>query len=265
MRPTSPVSAAVADLSEGFRLAPVWWRLGLEQTWNRYRRTLLGPFWLASATLTTGLSISFVFGPLLGGSFREALPHILGGLLAWSLVSGVVVEGTNAFLGGAGMMQSQRLPLSFFSLLTANKVMINFLHQILAFWALMAVLRLLTIPHWSMLLAIPVILLAGFFVSIPFGMLAARYRDIGFLISAVFGALFLLTPVFWNRAQLSPEKRWIADYNPFAHLLEILRQPLLGQMAPAQNWYVALGIIAGGALAALASLALFRKRVIFWV
>jgi ABC-type polysaccharide/polyol phosphate export permease len=265
MRPTSPVTAAVADLSEGFRLSPLWLRLGFEQTMNRYRRTLLGPFWAASATLSIGLSLSFVFGPLLGGSFRESLPHILGGLLCWSLVSGPVSDGAGAYTGGAGMMQSQKLPLSFYNLLTINKLVVNFLHNIVAFWAMMALFRLLTFPHWSLLLAIPTVLLAGFFISIPVGMISARYRDVGFLISAVMGAMFLLTPVFWSRAQLSPEKQWVADYNPFAHLLELVRQPFLGQAPPLFNWMVCFGIIGVAAFFAVISLALFRKRVVFWL
>lgn len=265
MRPTSPVTAAFADLSEGFRLAPLWLRLGFEQTMNRYRRTLLGPFWAASATLSIGLSIAFVFGPLLGGSFREGLPHILGGMLCWSLVAGTVVEGAGAFVGSAGMMQSQRLPLSFYGLLSANRLVVNFLHQIVAFWALMALFRLLTVPHWTLLPAIPMVILAGFFISIPIAMISTRYRDVGFLVGAVMGAMFLLTPVFWSRAQLPPSKRWVADYNPFAHLLEIMRQPFLGQPAPLLNWWVSLGIIAGAAVIAVISLALFRKRVVFWL
>lgn len=265
MRPPSPVTAAVADLVEGLRLAPLWWRLGLEQIFNRYRRTLLGPFWAASGVLTTGLSIAFVFGALLGGSFREGLPHILGGILAWSLVSGVVTDGAGTYLGAGGMMQVQRLPLSFYAALTANKVLIGFFHNILAFWAVMAIFRLLTVPHWTLLLAIPTVVVAGFFMAIPVGMISARYRDVGFLITTAFGALFLLTPVFWNRKQLAPDKRWIADYNPFAHLLEILRQPFLGQSAPLLNWGVSFAIIGLAALVALASLAVFRKRVIFWL
>lgn len=265
MRPKSPVSAAVADLAEGFQLTPLWWRLGLEQTFNRYRRTILGPLWLAGGTVATGLSIAFVFGSLLGGSFRENLPHILGGLLCWTLVSGTVVDGAGAYLGGAGMMHSQRLPLSFYAFLSTNRVLVNFVHNMLAFWAVMAVFRLLTVPHWSLLFAIPVVVFAGFLIAIPVGMLAARYRDFGHLVGVAFGAMFMLTPVFWSRAQLSPNKRWIADYNPFAHLLEILRQPFLGQAAPLHNWFVCFGIIGAAALIAIGSLALFRKRVVFWL
>lgn len=265
MRSRSPLAAAVGDLSEGVRLAPLWWRLGLEQTYNRYRRTLLGPFWIAAATVSTGLSLAFVFGSLLGGDWREMLPHILGGVLCWSLVAGLVSDGVRTYLGSGGMMQVQRMPLSFYALLTSNRVVINFLHQVLAFWVVLAAFRLLSPPHWSLLLAIPVVTLAGFLLSIPVAMVSARYRDIAFLIETALGALFLLTPVFWSRARLPEDKRWIVDYNPFAHLLEILRQPFLGQAAPLSNWYASLVICALAAVLAVVCLALFRKRVIFWL
>lgn len=265
MRSRSPFAAAVGDLSEGVRLAPLWWRLGLEQTYNRYRRTLLGPFWIAAATVSTGLSLAFVFGSLLGGDWRQMIGHILGGVLCWSLASGVSSEGSGAFLAAGGSMQTQRLPLSFHVFLTANRVLINFLHNILAFWVVLAFFRLLTIPHWSLVLAIPLVMVAGVFISIPLGMVAARYRDVSFFLGVMFGALFLLTPVFWRRAQLAEDKRWVVDYNPFAHLLEILRQPFLGQPAPMLNWYASIGITIAAALLAILCLAMFRKRVIFWL
>ena len=265
MRNRSPLAAAVGDISEGLRLSPVWWRLGLEQTYSRYQRTVLGPFWIAGAMLTTGLSLSFVFGSLLGGNWREMMPHILSGVLCWSLVSGTVAEGANSFLGSAGMMHVQRLPLSFYALLNTNRILINYLHQILAFWVVMALFKLLTVPHWTLILGIPMVAVTGFFLSIPVAMISTRYRDIGFMIGLFFGALFLLTPVFWSRAQLAPDKRWIADFNPFAHLLEILRQPFLGQPAPLLNWYASFGTLAVAVVLAVTCLALFRKRVIFWL
>jgi ABC-type polysaccharide/polyol phosphate export permease len=259
------LAAAAGDFREAVRLSPVWWRLGLEQTYNRYRRTLLGPFWIAAATISTGLSLAFVFGSLLGGDWRQMLSHILGGVLCWSLASGIASGGADLFLGSAGMMQVQRLPLSFYGMLNANRTLINFAHQMVAFWVVLAFFRLLTVPHWSLLLAIPLVTIAGFFLSIPIGMISARYRDVNFFINTFFGALFLLTPVFWSRAQLSEEKRWVVDINPFAHLLEILRQPFLGQAAPLFNWYAAIGITIFAGFLAMLSIALFRKRVIFWL
>jgi ABC-type polysaccharide/polyol phosphate export permease len=265
MRSRSPLAAAIRDLQEGFLLSPLWWRMGLEQTYNRYRRTLLGPFWIAVATMSTGLSIAFVFGSLLGGNWQEFLPRILGGITAWMLVSGVVAEGAVLFVGAAGMMQVQRLPLSFHALLSTNRTVINFLHQLIAFWALMLILRLFVLPHWSILLAIPLVTITGFLLSIPVAMLSTRYRDIGFLVGTVFTVLFLLTPVFWSRAQLPEDRRWVADVNPFGHLLEIIRQPLVGQMAPWMNWQWSLLTFLVSLVLAVVSLMLFRKRVVFWL
>jgi ABC-type polysaccharide/polyol phosphate export permease len=177
----------------------------------------------------------------------------------------MVTDGVNTYLGSGGMMQAQRLPLSFYAMLNANRVVVNFLHQILAFWGVMALFGLFTVPHWSIVFAVPFVTVTGLMLSIPVGMLSARYRDMGFLIGTAFGALFLLTPVFWKRGQLPEDKRWIADFNPFAHLLEILRQPFLGQSAPLMNWYASCAVLGVATVAAIVSLAVFRKRVIFWL
>jgi ABC-type polysaccharide/polyol phosphate export permease len=129
----------------------------------------------------------------------------------------------------------------------------------------MLVLRLFVPPHWSILLAIPLVTITGFLLSIPVAMLSTRYRDVGFLVGTAFTVLFLLTPVFWARAQLPEDRRWVADVNPFAHLLEIIRQPLVGQMAPWMNWQWSLLTCLVSAVLAVVSLMLFRKRVVFWL
>ena len=43
----SPLMAALKDVADGIRLAPLWWRLGLDQTASRFQRSVLGPFWMA--------------------------------------------------------------------------------------------------------------------------------------------------------------------------------------------------------------------------
>jgi ABC-type polysaccharide/polyol phosphate export permease len=44
-----------------------------------------------------------------------------------------------------------------------------------------------------------------------------------------------------------------------------MRQPFLGQAAPLLNWYASLVIVVVCMLLAVISLAMFRKRVIFWL
>jgi ABC-type polysaccharide/polyol phosphate export permease len=76
---------------------------------------------------------------------------------------------------------------------------------------------------------------------------------------------FFVTPVFWNPAQMAPQKRFIAEMNPLWHMLELVREPLLGRMPIAAHWVWGVSVAAILSVAAIIILALFRKRVVFWV
>jgi ABC-type polysaccharide/polyol phosphate export permease len=262
---SNAVAAAFKDMAEGVALAPLWSRLVLEQTIARYRRTLLGPFWLASSTLATAFGLSIVFGSIFQQAWRENFPFILSGVVCFGLASGVVAEGAGTFLTASGIMQTRRFPLTFHSLLLIDRVMINFAHQLVAFWIVTAVLGMFPLPHWQLILSLPLVMLIGVFLSIPLGMVSARYRDVGYMIGFVVQALFMLTPVFWHRAQMTPHLRWIVDYNPIAHMLEIVRQPLLGHPGPPEDWVATFMFLIFSVLLGVGSLILFRRRVVFWL
>lgn len=259
------LTAAILDVRSGVQMAPLWWRIGLDHLASRYRRTLLGPFWLAGQTIATGLALAAVFGGLLGGDFRTTLPFILTGVTSWNLISGVITEGSTTFLGASGDIQSRKLPLSFHVLLQLDKLLINFAHQIVAYWIVMAVLSLFTLPHWQLVFGMSLVLVIGFFLAFPLGMLATRYRDFERFISVAMGALFMLTPVFWRKAGVRSEFRWIVDYNPLTYLLEIVRTPLQGNPVDLKYWLVSLLILAGAMVLAAFSLSAFRRRVVFWL
>jgi ABC-type polysaccharide/polyol phosphate export permease len=259
------VNGVFSDIAEGVRLSPLWWKLGLEQTIARYRRTLLGPFWVASSTISTGLALSIVFGTIFGGDWRGNFPFILSGVLCFQLSSGLLSDGAGTFIGASGLMQIRNLPLSFHSFLMCDKQIINFAHQILAFWLVTACFGLFPLPHWSLLLTLPLIIFTGFLFSFPLGMLSARYRDVNYFIGFILQGLFMLTPVFWRRSQIPPKLQWIVDLNPLAHMLEVLRQPFLGHPPPLSDLEGVMVTLAVGLILAVASLALFRKRVVFWL
>ena len=253
------------DVTEGFKLAPLWWRLGIDQTVARYRRTALGPFWLASSMVATGFALSIVFGTIFGGDWRQNFGFILSGVLSFNLVSSMISDGAQTFINASGTMQIRKLPLSFHSLLVCDKSLINFTHQVVAFWVVTAVLRLFPIPHWQLLFTLPLVMLIGFLMSFPLGMVSVRYRDVSYFISFVLQAAFMLTPVFWRRSQIPPKLHWIVDWNPLAHMMEILRQPFLGHPAPMEDLIGVFYILIIALVLALVSLFFWRRRVVFWL
>jgi ABC-type polysaccharide/polyol phosphate export permease len=96
-------------------------------------------------------------------------------------------------------------------------------------------------------------------------MISTRYRDVNYMVGFVLGVAFLMTPVFWRRAALPESRYWIVDMNPLSHMLEILRQPLLGHPAALHHWTSVLLVLAIGGVATVLSLMLYRRRVVFWL
>ena len=95
-------------------------------------------------------------------------------------------------------------------------------------------------------------------------MVSARFRDIPQVINSVVQILFFLTPVFWKPESLKGHA-YITEYNPFFHLLQIVRAPLLGELPTAANYMSVLFITILNAALALYLFSRFRGRIAYWI
>lgn len=261
----NPVLAALNDFVDGARLAPLWLRVGWEQVIARFRRTVLGPFWLSANLLAISFSLSFVFGGLLGQDTRANFPLIISGILSWSIIGALLGEAASVFIVSGGLMHTQKLPLTFHVFLMMHRAFINFLAQLIAFWVVLAILRLGAIPTWQLIPGVALTLACGFFLSLIVAIPSTRFRDINQFVQFSVQVLFFLTPIFWSAAQMSPKRRAVVELNPLAHLLEIIRQPLLGRVVAPEHWVWSLGFLGVLALVALVMMALYRRRIVFWL
>lgn len=261
----NPVTAALNDVVEGARLAPLWLLLGWEQVVARFRRTILGPFWLSANLLAISFVLSFVFGGLLGTDYRANFPNIIGGILVWTLIGGVMAEASGIFISSAGIMQTQRLPLTFHIFLMMQRALINFVAQLLAFWVVLTILRLGSPPTWQLVPGLALLLIDSFLLSLVIAIPSTRFRDINQFTGFFVQVLFFLTPIFWSPSQMGGKRRALLEYNPLAHMLEIVRQPLLGSAVTADHWIgaIAFGLIL--TILAFVLLVFFRKRIVFWL
>jgi len=260
------LQAAFRDLIDGFRLAPLWLTLGWEQTAARFRRTVLGPFWLTANLLAMAFALSFIFGELFGnGNWRANFALIISGILCWSITGGFLADAANAFISAGDLMNTMRLPLTFHVLLMMYKNVINFLAQLIALWVVLLVLRLGAVPDISFIFGLAIVLINGVFLSIIVAMPATRFRDVYQSVAFAVQILFFLTPVFWAPAQMQGKRSIILTLNPFAHLLELIRQPLLGRTPLLVHWEWGIGLMVVLGATAITMLTLYRKRVVFWL
>jgi ABC-type polysaccharide/polyol phosphate export permease len=92
----------------------------------------------------------------------------------------------------------------------------------------------------------------------------ARFRDLAQVIASILQVMFFFTPIFWvPGGQLS--RPILVEANPFYHLLQLLRAPLLGELPTALNWQVSVAVTVVAGVGALASLAATRRHVYLWL
>lgn len=253
------------DLVEGLRMHRVWAMLARMDIRQRYRRSILGPFWITIAMIVWILAIGPLYSRLLGLDSRQFLPYLAMGIITWGLLSGLILDGAACFVGAEQLVRSMKLPYTVHVLRTLQRNLIIFAHNLLAFVPFMVWLRIW--PQWSWLWALPgvaLILLAALPTAFLLGTLSARFRDLQQMIASIVQLAFFLTPIFW-KPELLGERAWIADYNPFHMMLEVVRGPIVSG-PPALAVYARLGVL----MLALYLLAApffirYRRRLAFWV
>ena len=239
--------------------------------WNdiklRYRRTTLGPLWITLGLSATVFSVGILYGILFGNELSEYLPYFTSGLIAWTFLASAINDGCVAFLGSAALIRAIPVPLVVYVYRMLARQLLMFAHNFL----LMIVLWLMF--RWpldaSFLLLVPGLVLnviAAFGLVLFFGIVAARFRDVQLIVSMLLQLVFLITPIMWQTKSLKgAATAYVADFNPFYHLVEIIRQPLLNQAPTSTSWAIAGIVAATSLMCGMTFYARYRHRVPFWI
>jgi ABC-type polysaccharide/polyol phosphate export permease len=258
-------AAAIADWQQGLRSWQLWGMLGWSELRRRYRRSLLGPFWITLSMAIFIFAIGTVFSQLAGSTLQEFLPYVATGYLAWMLISSFILDGCNVFIAAQPFLRSVRLPLSSFVFGAVWRNLVIFLHNLPVVLIILALLGVW--PNGWILMLIPALLanaLAGAILALVLGMISARFRDIIPIVGSVTQLLFFLTPVLFHPMHLG----LVGDllmFNPATHFVEIIRASLLGQPPSALSWIAVLGMLAVGTIGSFLMFVRFRARITYWV
>ena len=257
--------SAWADWWEGTRRTDIWLTLAWFDIVLRYRRSMLGPLWI---TLSMGAMIGGMgplYSSLFGTELSKFFPHIALGIIFWGMLSSMVTEGCNAFVGATHYLKQGYFPISLFVWRSMARNVIQFLHHIVlyipvALWAGISL-------SWSALLVIPaffILLVNAHALGLALGLVCTRFRDVAQIVTSVMQMLMFLTPVFWMPESLPARAKYIL-WNPLAQMLELLRRPLMGGVADMHNWTGILGWTALSLLAAMVLFTKYRRRVVYWL
>ena len=265
----SQTSRALSDIVGGARAFHLWGLLGWQDIRRRYRRSVLGPFWLTISMGVLVAALGTLYGALFQVDTAVYVPHLALGFIVWTLVSGLITDGCAAFITAESIIKQTNLPLSVHVYRIVWRNVLILFHNAAIFVVVAALFAIS--PGWTGLLALAglvLLVLNGMWVGLVLGVVSARFRDVPPILDSVVRILFFVTPIIWM-PELMPGRALmlavVLDFNPLFHFVELVRAPLLGQAPGLASWLAASGITLGGWLLAFALLRRYRRRIAYWV
>lgn len=259
------LARAIADILGGLLQYRLWHLLAWQEIRSRYRRSTLGPFWLtitmAIQVVTMGVVVTYLFAH----EFGKFLPYVTAGLIVFSLISGILNEGATSFLSANAYILQIRRPFYTYICQTIWKNLIVGAHSLAVFVVVAVIYEVTpTADTLFLILSLPLFVFSLSWMALLLALLSTRFRDIPAMVSSLFTLLFWIIPLVYYPEQLG-DKRILVEINPFTHILEILRQPLLGAAPSALDWSVVAATGVVGWAITLVFYARFRARVPYWL
>lgn len=256
------------DLASGLFNWRIWSMLAYQDIKLRYRRSVLGPFWLTLSMAITVYSMGYLYSHLFHIQLGEYFPYLVAGMLGWSLISTTVTDMVEAFSINDSMLKQIKLPYSLYVHRVATRNILIFFHNLLVFVPVVVIFHDQVHLGINLLLLIPgllIIYLNSITYGLVFAMIGARYRDISQLIKSLIQVIFFVTPIMWKPTILPPDKQFIAFLNPVYALLELIRAPLIGYSLTPMNIFMIVLISLFGLVASYYLFVSRRARIIYWL
>lgn len=255
---------ALRDLARGLGRFRLLSGMALRNFRNQYKGAILGPFWLTITTAMTAAGLGVLYGQLFGLPLSTHLTYVTTAIIVWTMISAFITGGCDVFVGNSHIFKEFPLPLSLFAYRLVLMQVLTVIFRMIVLMIMLVIFPVkMTVVSWFALPGFILLLWIGFWGTLGLGVLNARYRDFGQLVAASLTFIFFVTPIFWLPGRLGPYS-FVVEFNPFYHMIEVVRGPLLGHENIATNFAVT------GAMAVVVpiiSLALFGRwfhRLPYW-
>ena len=268
---TRTFALAVDDLRRGWRQRELWGHLGWQDIRQRYRRSVLGPFWITISMAITAVALGVLYAGLFGNPIQRQLPYILVGFIVWAFIGSCVNDGAMVFISSEGLIKHLPAPISVHVYRLIWRQILFFGHNMIVYAVMLLVFpQPLTLASLAAIPAFALLVLNGFWAVLLIGIISTRFRDLPPVTQSLVQLMFFLTPIVWiyddlrNNPAVASRAR-LAELNPFLHFLETIRQPLLGEPIVWRHWLIVAAITVVGWSLTLVVMRNYRSRVSYWV
>jgi len=260
------LAQAARNVCQAARAWPVWIIIGWNDVRQKYRRSVLGPFWitLSMAVFVSGLGI--IYSRIFKVELDVFLPYLGLGFIAWTFIASTMMESCSALLDAEGIIKQIRIPISTFVFRVVWRNLIVLMHTIILIVPMWLAFGIR--PHWATtMILLPGLLLVSAnlaWICHVLSISSARFRDIPLIVGTILQLAIFATPIMWPVSALGP-LGWVAQVNPLYHLVELIRAPLIGDAPSPLTWMVTIGMLPIGTAIVLLLLRRTSHRIVYWL
>lgn len=242
-----------------------WLTFSLSDIINRYRRTLLGPWWLVIANFINIVGLAVIGSILYKTDLQAYLPKLAVGMIIWQLISGCLNEGCTALTQYAHIIKCLPIPLYQHVLRTVSKYVLIFIHNLAIYaFVCIAVQNEVGLKTFLVIPGFLLMFLFLIFLVIIFSILGARFRDLALAVTSLTTMLIFVTPVMWTPEMLG-KKAFLAYLNPLTHIIEIIKAPLLNYYPSLYSVGIVLFLVCFQGILSIYLIYKYKSRIPFWV
>lgn len=259
-------ASAMNDFWSGLRVHNVWMTLSFNEVAQRFGRTYLGVAWLLISFVAM-MSVKVVFfGSLQNADIYEYFVFLSIGLAVWQYVSQCLNSGCTSYIRSESWIKAMSYPHSVYLMKTSvsaiienSVILIPVALIVVGVWeSAQNIYSLLVFP------ALLVLFVNSIVASAFLAPLATAFRDVIHIVSTVVRVMFFATPIIWIPDAVDVPQ-FLIDLNPFAHVIAIIRDPLL-YGTPGWDHWIAMGIITTiNVILGLLMYVVTRYRQVHWI
>ncbi len=248
------------DLAESLRNPEFWTLSAWLDIVVTYRRSRLGALWLLAPSIVYAWGVGLLFGGLFGIDIFKYVSYVGMGFMIFGVMSSTITQSTHVLFQARSFIMDGRMRLTDFVLRCLAKSVFHFLVAIPA----VALALILYLPGFhplgflTGLGGLALIVIDTFFIGVIFALIGARFPDVQELVGNLMRVMVFLTPIIWLPSQMPPEslRGQLARINPFFHMLQVVRSPILGEPVGMYSWYY-VGILT--VVSAVLAVFLYRR------
>jgi ABC-type polysaccharide/polyol phosphate export permease len=253
------------EFKQSFKKKDTWLYLGIQDIKLRYRRSIIGPWWVTISSAIMIMALGFLYSNIFVTDTKTYLPFFAIGYVFWAWISGQISDATTGFIQFENAIKQIDMPFPIYLFRFSVRNFIILLHN------LVVVLLVLCIIgdgfNFNSLYLLPALFLIQLMLlmlCINISIFCTRFRDMNQVVMTALQIIFFFSPILWQPNALRGHSALIT-FNPVYHWIEIIREPLLGKLATALDWeFVIINTLVFFILATYL-LGRFKSRIAIWL